>query len=529
MPQILLIMVVFWACVATCLASSWQLPEPSFSHHAFVPARAIHPKVRSEHVVSQFRAKRLKQSHPGSVDLSSHQSISGVGMAKLPLPEHLKSAAKSLSIQEAIALALRNNPQVKVSELQRVIDKFNLELAIRQYGIVWSPLTVGVSGITNDAQANWSAGTGISIHAPSGTDVSLQYSTAGTNLTNRFGNTTLQITQPLLRGFGFAYNRIPYEDAMDNEKTARLNFKSSVAGVVVQVIRGYRNLVASYNNLEQTKKSLKAQKRQLDSAELQHKVGKLSANDVLQYRATLAATQLSVIQAQEALRNTYLNFLSALGLPPSTNVSIDHHIPIQQVQVPSLQACIQTALHHNESYQQALIALQITKRALISAKNSRRWQLNVTGSVTEGSQLSSPDASNPTVGVSLSVPIDDVSLKAGVVEARINIEDAKMNLEQQKENLVRSVMNQWDSIHNQYQQIQMSVRSIQLAEKALKGTKLKVVYGMSPVFEENSLETSLLSQQLNMIVTKIAYLNAVTNLRQSMGIILQHWHVQLRY
>ena len=90
-------------------------------------------------------------------------------------------------------------------------------------------------------------------------------------------------------------------------------------------------------------------------------------------------------------------------------------------------------------------------------------------------------------------------------------------------------MNQWDSIHNQYEQIKVAEVALALQEKTLQNAKLKLQYGKSSVFEVNTLETGLLTQEVALVSTKIQYLNSITALYKTMGIILERWNIKLRY
>ncbi len=52
---------------------------------------------------------------------------------QLPLPQSTTIATKLLTMDEAIVLALRNNPSIHSSRLQRISDKYALELADYQF------------------------------------------------------------------------------------------------------------------------------------------------------------------------------------------------------------------------------------------------------------------------------------------------------------------------------------------------------------------------------------------------------------
>lgn len=513
-------------------SSSVLLPKPAVSRDWDAPP--IYPIQKTTgDPVADYGTQRLREAHADSAALRGHEPVYTPEMTVhlLPAPMIIPSPPRVLSLHDAIALALRGNPTIKVSELQRVLDKFSLELVAQAYRVQWNPLTL-TSTLQNRVTPIWAAGGGIALTAPTGTNFTLAQTN---NLLGGPGNTTLTVTQPLLQGFGTAYNLVNYKNGIDSERVARLSFKNSVITVVVSVITAYRSLVAAYNSLDQSKQSLANQEASLEQTQLQVKAGKVAQSDLLQQKANLESTRLSVVQEENALRDAYQSFLSALGLAPSANIIIDRVIKIDHIKIPDLSDCIKTALKYNISYQTALIQLNITKRALITAQNARKWTLNVVSSATVGAQrsaLGQPITStdtNPTLAFKLSIPIDDIQAKQGEESAKISIEDAKINLEQQKEQLVRTVINQWEAIINQKKQVDIATLAVALQEKTLANAKLKLKYGKSSVFETNTLETNLLSQQVGLIGEKITYLNDATSLYQTLGLTLDKWKISLKY
>ncbi len=535
--------------LAALLSTAWAqiptpLPPPIAFEQAPLPPPAMARFPSSEHKlyaevrgdsVAKHHLVRLEEADENASYAHPFEPVMDKGIDEFPQPETLPLRARHLSLRDAIVLALRNNPMVKTSELQRILDKFGLELALQPSWVQWTPLTV-TSSLQNFAHPTWSAATGIAVNAPTGTS----FSVANTNnLLGGPGVTTLNFSQHILKGFGLAVNDVPYEDAYDTENIARYTFKNNIIGVVVNVITSYRALVQSYNQLDADKRSLREQEQEYKIYKLEVKAGTLAPSDLLQQQETLESTRLSLVQEQNALINAYQTFLISLGLVPSSKFIIDRQINTANKRVPNLKTCIAMALKHNIAYRQELISLKITKRALITAEDARKWTLNVTSQVALGAQrsavgqpiipLDQSQANNPTLGVSLSIPIDNIAGKQGEVNAKIQIEDAELTLEQTKETLVSTVMTQLDAIHSGYKQIQIAQFAEMLQEKSLHNAKLKLKYGRTSMFEVTQLQSQLLSQQDSLISTEISYLNAITALYQTLGMTLYNWHIRLQY
>ena len=152
----------------------------------------------------------------------------------LPKPQETILEPKLLTLQEAIVLALRNNPAIHSSRFQRISDKWALELANYAYQPQLS-LTGNVI-FTQGERVGYNVSPGVTLNTRYGT----QFTVSQTNNTdNRGQQTQATVTQPLIRGSGFV-NIIPWLNAQDSELTARQTFKNSAMDMVSQVITNYR-------------------------------------------------------------------------------------------------------------------------------------------------------------------------------------------------------------------------------------------------------------------------------------------------
>lgn len=477
---------------------------------------------------------------PGAVAIDNRPYVRAEAMS-LPTPEMSEQPAKALSLKEAILLALRNNPDVENSELQRVVDKFALEVA---HNAFYPQFTL--NGTTNYARGekpSYAIGPGISITSPIGTQIAATYNNA---FLGGPGTGTLTLKQPLFKGAGWDYNTINLANAVDSEEIAKFNFKNSIINAVVAVINSYRALVQDYNNLDIQSRTLLRATQTLKQFELQVRAGKVAPSDLLQQKANLATTRLSMIQQKSSLDTDYQRFLQALGLVSTAKVVINKKIEVSQYKIPNLQESIRLALLNNINYQSALIRERAAERAVVSAKNQARWQLDVTVSTTVGqnsgtglvpanpSLTGAPNVvaasgNGPSVGFTLGIPINDVNAKQQIINSRIALEQYKLSLQEQKQQLIRDVTNQISQLQNQYLQIKAAIDAVNLQEKNLENARIKLRYGKTTVFEVNQLQDQLLQQQTSLIGNKVQFLNQLTALSQLLGITLEEWGISLRY
>ncbi len=446
---------------------------------------------------------------------------------RLPRPHETPRAPKNLSLKEAILLALRNNPTVENSELERVTDKFNLEIAYKKFRPSYTFKTTAF--YPNVAKSEYNVDASISYLYPVGTQLEVDYNNT---LRGETGTASISVTQPLLKGFGLV-NLVSLKDAIDNERVAKLTFENSIITVVNDVITKYRSLVTDYNRLRIQRRTLRQREETARQSELKVKAGKIPPSDLVEQQANVETTRLALKQQESQLIINYQTFLSSLGLTPTAKLEIDRNINFKFYKVPDKKTAIHLALEGNTDYQQSVIRLNNTRRAVITARDERQWQLDLKFSGTVGQTAVNGGFQTADNGIdkliTLSIPIDDIQAKADLVNAQIALETAELDLEQKKEDLIRSVITQLDVIENQRQQVLISENAIKLKQQTLNAAKIRLRFGKATVFEVEQVQDELLQQETDLVDTKILYLNDITKLNDIMGVTLQKWNIKLDY
>lgn len=453
-------------------------------------------------------------------------------LQQLPKPQLTLRTPKLLTLQEAIILALRNNPTVHSNRFQRISDKYSLELA--NYAFQPQFTLSGSTTFTKGEKTGYNVDPGVTWNTRLGTQISVSQTT------NLQGTQQEQATivQPLLRGFG-AVNDIPWLNAQDNEVVARQNFKSNIMDMVTQVITNYRQVVQDYNNLKVQEKALNREQVTTKQYQLRVKAGKMAPSELLQEQATLANTRLETVRQKNTAEQDYQVLLDTLGLSPASRLRLDTHINFQAYHAPSKQQAIDLALNNNPQFVSQKIQFRAAERAVISAKDNLRWQLNLTGSanfastngtipvVTGFQNLST--TTNPTAVVQLSIPIRDISSKAALVNAKVGLVQAQDALEQSRRSLIREVVNNLTNLSSQLDQLTIAQQAVELQRKNLEAEQIKQRYGQTTALNVNIIQDNLLQQELDFVNSQIGYLNSVTAFQNLLGTTLQEWNIEMRY
>ncbi len=459
----------------------------------------------------------------------------------LPDPKNTKLPPKHLSLREAILLSLRLNPEILDSELQRVEDKFSLEVERNDY---MPQFTLDLTGnYQQGAQSFYNLTPGMTFKNTIGTSVTVGNNNA---LMGGSGNTQVQLTQPLLQGAG-EVAALPLYQAYDFEENSKWTYKNSVINQVVSVINQYRGLVSAYNNLDIQEQSYLESEQMVNQIKMKIKLGKAAPASLAQQEAQLVSSQVNIYSQQIQLVTSYQGFLSVLGLAPTAKVLIDREIDYKKIPVPSLNDSIRIALKENPAYQQALIGIRGDERTVVSAKDARKWTLDLTANTAFGNArqvaqnvFSVPGVSSnvttitsysqaPTVGFDLTVPINDVAAKGELIDARVGLAQARLNLQQSKQQLISTVFNDWNTVQINLKQIAVAELQVKLQQENFDNTKLQASFGKADQLSVTQQQQSLVSNQTSLVSAEISYLDSVTTLYQELGMTLDVWKIKLRY
>lgn len=439
---------------------------------------------------------------------------------------HPEGPAKMLTKEEAILLALRNNPQIQAANLTRVLDKFSLEVARNQFEPHYS--LSGTANYDSDGSIQVEGGPGVALKTPIGTDVAI---TANTTVYGEStGEATITLKQPLLRGFGTAVNLAPFRNAKDNECINRLTYKDTFQTTITEVIGAYHQLVQDYNSLQVDNASLKDSMESLKAARLQIKAGNRAETSITQTEAQVARQRFTITRNENSVKQDTQKLLILLGLNPHSKILVDKNIDISYVKVPSEKESIHLALKNNIAHRKDLINLRVLERQLLLATDEQRWDLSLNATSQELVVINNdPQFNNRKVWLDLNIPIDDKPRQEKLLSARVNLDKFKIAMKKNEQQLISDVITALSDIKAQRQQIDLAEQTVKYSTQSLRIAQKKLAFGRSTEFEVTSLLTQLTTEQQTLINQKITYLNTVAKFEQTLGVSLDRWHVKLNY
>ncbi len=452
-----------------------------------------------------------------------------------------------LSLDEAILLAVRNNPNVKSSRLSYVLQKFNLYVQQWQfyphYAFQASAATArsGSAGQAISGGHNYNVQPAATLLTPIGTQISLSSTLPETNHFNP--GLSLQIVQPLMRGFGQAVVEAALCNAKDSEVFSRLNIEGTLRTTISSIVEGYLNVVSAERTVINDEDSVKRAVQSVEQTKLFIKAGRKAGNELVTVEANVASAKTQLENDKNNLVQARYALLTAIGLDPNTQVtftSLDLKQLISKYHLQSLTDTKRLTLKNDIQYQVDQITLHgSTSRALLVAEDNTRWQLNLTANAATGNgggggrnagvnSLYNGANQSQSIGLTLQIPIDDQLAKQAVLSAKIAMKQAELALMQEKWSKETAAINGWNLVLSAERALRFAEDAEKLQEKTYHLNYQKYLHGLIDSLELQSAQLQLIQAKQTSLSAQIGYIRALVNLDLLIGNTLKTWNVNVR-
>ena len=244
-------------------------------------------------------------------------------------------AARQLSVEEAVRLALEQNLGVRIERLNPQLQDFVISEARSSFVPTLSSSFTGdrantpatnafAGGQTNIVQSDVTTGVGLSQALPTGASYAVTWNSARITSTNFFNSfnpqlnssVSLSVTQPLLRNFKIDDIRHRLEASKEDRTAADYALQATVVQTTRAVKNAYWDLTYQIDNLNAQQQSLDLSKQLLADNERRVAAGTMASLDIVEAQSEVARNEEGVIVAEAAIRQAE-DRLRVLVLDPS--------------------------------------------------------------------------------------------------------------------------------------------------------------------------------------------------------------------
>ena len=351
----------------------------------------------------------------------------------------------------------------------------------------------------------------------------------------------IQVTQPLLQGFGTGSALYQLRVAKTNRAISEWDFRRAVIDTVTQVVDAYSDVLFARAYLRSAQHLLSAAEQLVDENKKRFAVGAMSQFDVLSATAQVADRRQGVIAAQAGLRQTE-NSLKALVSDVRDPSLLAHSLslaPFPDQSEPAIEPVrdFHTALTLRPDYQSALLSLKRGEYDQRYYRNQLLPQVDLVASAgvngigrnwaSSEADLRSHDFPSSSVGVTVSIPLASAAERGRYRAARLRREQARAYLDKLEQDIVVAIGSAAIQVQSARQRVATTQRARELNEKMLDAEVKRLRAGTGSTFAVLYQQQQLGYAEVNEAQAEADYQKSIAEYDRQTGRTLEVHHIDL--
>ncbi len=476
---------------------------------------------------------------------------------------------KSLTLDEVIEQALKNNLDLQIEMSNPEIAK---ALWNKSRAIFLPTLSLGftktskttpsasiITGVDIEKPDSVSFGFNLSQNLPFGGNlgIALQNSRNSTNSLDvninprYFSQLQFDLNQPLLKGFGLTATKRSIYIARNNRDRSLFALKQQVIDLIYQAEEAYWNLVYSHQNMEVKEKSLQLAKDLLKQNEIQVKVGVSAPMDILTAQAEVAAREGEALQARSQIQTYEENLRRILNISQMPEAIVPGEKPLFSPVAADFNDFLKTALDKRPDIEQVRLDLKSKNIDVRYYRNQTLPDLQLTASYYTQGLSGTPlkdgfpipgivggnlsDSlrdtlkrlyENYSVGFQLSIPVANMSVRADLVQARLNLEQSLLTLKKTESIIYSEVKQIIMDLETNAKIVEANRISRELADQKLAAEQKKLAVGLSTNYLVLQYQRDFSNAQIAELKSLIDYSLALSRVNKVLGTTLEKHQIE---
>lgn len=387
-------------------------------------------------------------------------------------------AQELLTVEEAVAIALKNNYEIRIAANELKIDEQNVSLAN--------------AGLLPNLSGTFSQNNQIQNSRQVRSDGTVQELDNALNNRMEYG---INLGWTIFDGFGMFAR---YDQLKEFEDLGETELKLTVLNRVSDVMTTYFDIVQQQQVLKALDTAIVISNERVETAQNRFTIGKAAKLEVLNAQVDLNTDQTNFLRQKEQYQNTktYLNELMARKLDTdfvvADSVIIDDRLKL--VDLMSL------ADSQNPEIKIALINKRIAELNLKQVRANRYPQINVnTGYVITDAESSLGFARENygrgfSYGVGASINIFNGFLQNRNEKiAKLQIDNSQLQIEQQKQTVNSQLMTAFQTYLTNLELVKLEARNVEIAEENLDITMAKFRIGTITTLEVRTAQLNYIN------------------------------------
>ena len=416
-------------------------------------------------------------------------------------------AVLKLTLDDALQIALSENPTIKVAEQQIEVKKISKDEAWQallpsvdfsgtiQYTVLAAVMKLNMGGTVNSFKM-------------------------GQDNTSTW-NGQFQVSLPLFAPTVYATMNLTKSD-LDN---AVEQSRSSKLDLVNQVTKAYYQVILAQDSYDVLCKSLEQAEKNFNVVKSLYELGGTSEYDKISAEVQLRSLNPTVIQARNAVTLAKLQLMVLMGVDPSTEIEIEGSMEDyeDQLYVEAITAG-DYSLENNTNMRQLKLSETMLNQTLKVQKQNFLPTLALAGTYSLQSLYNKnwnvgeyEWAKSSSIVLSLSVPIFRMGNFTKLRSTKLQISQLNENIGYTEKQLGMQVKSYVDNMKANAEQVASNREAIEQAEKGREIASKRYEIGKGTILELNNSEVSLTQARLTYSQSIYNYLAAKADLDKVLG------------
>lgn len=366
-------------------------------------------------------------------------------------------------------------------------------------------------------------------------------------------NLGLNVSQPLLRGFGLGLNRRFIRIAGDEQKIGGLLFQQQLIASVYGVIRLYTDFVALYQDVKVKQESVTTAERLLSDVSAQVEEGTLAPVEQTRANAQVFSTRQDLANSQGLLEEQEAILKNVLTRQGNEDLEVRsaHIIPTDALEIPAqdniqpIQDLVAEALANRPDLRQARLQIDISRIGLQGSKNATLPEVDLLGVVANSGLAGALNPLEPSadpaliggfggvldqilsrryptygIGLQLNLPLRNRIAEADFARDQIQVKQSEVRLRQLENQARLEVEDAIIALRRARASADAAAQARQFQQESLAVEQAKFDVGASTSFFVIQYQSLLAQAQSTEVAAKSAYVKARAALERAIGSIL---------
>lgn len=409
---------------------------------------------------------------------------------------------RTITLNEAIQLALENNYQLKQAEN-------NLDLA--EYRIL-SEKADFLPNISSSASYSKQQGRRLVEETLSFADV-----------TSAGASGSVRASIPIFNGFN---NILTLRSSQSSKLSNEESFKRAKENIIFETATRFLTVLLNKQQLEDAKESLETSNKLLEQTKAQVEVGSRPSVDLYNQEATVANDEFTITQRENALKLSRLQLVRSLQIDPlgQYEFAVPEFDPESAINSSTagltINSLIEEALYNRSDLKSSgydieslEYQLQLAKGTLLptlsasaSISGSYSDQYQIVVGVDQNNQPIREDVNfgeqffdqrvNKSFGFSVNLPIfNNWDRMTQIQSAQVNLKNAELGLENTKLQVIQEITQALNDYSSYSSQLKAAEKSLIASEKAFETQQERYNVGASTLIELSQAQTQYFNAQ----------------------------------